>query len=98
MATTVISPPWDLSISRNIVRNNAPIRRVKCIVHTNEKWLPKVLVGASFFPSNSEVKRQKPEFWRELKCSETIELSWAEIFIVCHVKGTGRSMERGNTQ
>jgi hypothetical protein len=83
---------------RDIVKNNAPISAAIFVVHTNEKWLPQVLTDCGFFPSNSEVKRNRKDLWREVASGrEKITLSWAEITVCFHGENTEVESESPRT-
>lgn len=84
MGTCILTPSFNLDIARNIVRNNSLVIRVDFVLHTSETWLPLVLSQAGFFPSNGEVKRSRPDLWRDVIHGETIKLKWANIRIVKH--------------
>lgn len=80
--TTLISPAFcDVATWRDVVKNNARIDEVEFRIRTTEKWLPKVLSDLGFFPSNSEVKRNRSDLWRELSGDTTVKLAWATIEI-----------------
>lgn len=66
------------------VKNNDSIVGIDFVLHTSEAWLPLVLSQAGFFPSNGEVKRNRPDLWREVQHGETVKLKWARISIVKH--------------
>lgn len=88
MATEIIFPEsgspeeW-----RAVMKNNPTLKRqgrlAHFILHTNETWLPNVLVQAGFFQSGNQVKLNQPKLWRDLIHGENVRLSWANI-LICH--------------
>lgn len=84
MATEVISPRFgreSIAVARDIVKNNSKIVGANVVLHTSETWLPAILSQVGFFTSNGEVKRNRPDFWRDAIDKEIVELSWARIEI-----------------
>lgn len=78
--TERVSPGFcDVQTWRAVVHNNAPITCVLFVLRTARTWLPHALVDAGFFPSGSEVKRNRADLWRDLADGETVRLGWAEI-------------------
>lgn len=75
--------PHFLSVNdwRGVVANNARINHVVFELETDETWLPTVMRDAEFFPSNNEVKKNRPDLWRDLVPGETVKLAWAKITI-----------------
>jgi hypothetical protein len=71
----------DVATWRDIVKNNAAISSVAFEIRTSERWLPHVLSNLGFFPSNSEVKKNRPDLWREIDRDTIVELSWATLRI-----------------
>jgi hypothetical protein len=61
------------------VKNNQDIECVLIAIETEDTWLPKVLSEHGFFVSNSQVKKNRPDLWRDLVPDETITLGWCEI-------------------
>ena len=51
---------------------------------TETRFLPKVLVEANIVPSINEVKRNKPQFMKELTTLDFIEIKWGKkkVFIL----------------
>ena len=51
---------------------------------TEERFLPAILVMAGVVPSRSEVRRNRPELWRNLEEVDCIWVKWGKhrIFIV----------------
>jgi hypothetical protein len=94
MPTTQVSPLFGVDTARDIVKNNERIVGVDFILHTDETWLPLVLSQIGFFTSNGEVKRNKPEFWRDVVHGETINLSWARVMICVHGKDSALGVPR----
>lgn len=84
MPTKVIQPKFDIDTARDIVKNNSRVIGVNVVLHTSEKWLPLILSQAGFFPSNGEVKRNRPDLWREVSHGEVVSLKWAEIRVCKH--------------
>ena len=87
MASSIISPRWgkdSVATGRDIVKHNQQVIGVDFLIHSCETWLPLILSETGFFVSNGDVKRQRPQFWRDVVHGETIELSWCKITIVCH--------------
>jgi hypothetical protein len=80
--TTVINTRMDIPTMRDIVNRNTPISHVVIKISTEEKWLPQVLTDLDFFKSNSEVKRNRPDLWRELiPGKQFFDLPWAHVVI-----------------
>ena len=72
--------PWGIDTARHIVQNNPTVKLTALIrLETDVTWLPHALVEAGFFPSGSEVKRNRKDLWRDLVSGETIKLKWAEV-------------------
>lgn len=89
MATEIIFPEANSVDSwRAVMKNNPILQRqgklAHFILHTNETWLPNVLVQAGFFPSGNMVKKNQPILWRDLIHGENVRLSWANILICRH--------------
>lgn len=57
----------------------------KNIMFTNERFLPKILVDAGIAKSNSEVRKNKPEFVKTLDTPDFLELKWGKKFIFIQV-------------
>lgn len=84
MPSCIISPKGDLENWRKIVQNNDCVVGIDFVLHTSETWLPLVLSQTGFFPSNGEVKRNRPDLWRNVIQGEIIKLKWARIRIAKH--------------
>ena len=84
MATHMIWPDFlEVEDWRQIVKNNDPIRRIEFVLLSDETWMPLVLSQAGFFPSNSEVKKNRPELWRDVVAGETIRIGgWANVRVL----------------
>lgn len=76
-----VSPDFDISVCRGIVHNNERIAYIKIEVETSEAWLPLVLSTLGFFESNGQVKKNRPDLWRELEGNAIIDFPWCEVFI-----------------
>ena len=72
-----------VSICRDIVKNNRAVLHVVLELDTEgEKWLPQVLTDHGFFPSNGQVRKNRPDLWRELESGvTTISFPWAFIHV-----------------
>ena len=78
--TGIISPRFcDVDTWRDVVRNNEGIHHVEMIVRSGESWLPKVLVDAGFFSSGSQVKKNRPDLWRDREPFDHVSLQWAQV-------------------
>lgn len=69
---------------REIQRRNSDIHRIPVGVNSGgEAFLPRILVNAGLFPSTSEVKRNRPDLWREVDVNESItfRLGWADVTV-----------------
>ena len=84
MPSEIISPKFSVDTARQIVQNNPRVIGVAVVLHTSENWLPLILTQTGFFTSNSEVKRNRPDLWREVEPNEVVKLKWAEIRITKH--------------
>lgn len=84
MTTKIMWPEFlDVESWRQIKRNNRAItKKIDFEIFTTETWLPAALSQTGFFPSNNEVKKNRPDFWRDLVPGETVELGWASILII----------------
>lgn len=85
MPTTMIWPDFlEVEDWRQIVKNNRRISFITFVLWTNETWLPLILSQAGFFPSNGEVKKNRPDFWRDVNPDgEEIAIGkWANIRII----------------
>ena len=72
----IIDSPFSMSIidtmalSRAITKNNAV--NCCCNLLTDVAFIPRLLVELGLFVSTSQVKKNKPELWRELADGEII--------------------------
>lgn len=80
---TVIAQPSFLEIEdwRDVVKNNGEVRSIEFVLVTDETWLPLILVQAGFFTSNSEVKKNRSDLWRDAVHQEWIKMKWCKIHI-----------------
>lgn len=62
-----------LELFRAIVINNG-LSYVNLEVEVAEAFLPRVLVDLGLFPSTSQVKKNKPQLFREVVDGETIKV------------------------
>ena len=62
-----------VDLFRAIMKNNG-ISHMSLEVETGETFLARTLVDLGFFPSTSQVKKNKPEFFRELVDGETVKV------------------------
>ena len=60
----------DIRVIRQTVKNNPVDCSLNVVVVKH--FLPHVLVDLGFFPSTSEVKRNRPDLWKEIDGSVTI--------------------------
>ena len=83
MSETRILEPWfgDVSLWRDVSRQNQAIGRIGFLVASTATWLPQILNDAGFFLSNSEVKRNRPELWRDAVDGEIIKIGSALVRI-----------------
>ena len=73
----------DADCCRDIVNRNDPIDHCLLTIETDETWLPAALAQTGFFASNGQVKKNRPDFWRDLIPGEIIKIGkWAVIEIV----------------
>lgn len=54
----------DIKLIRQILANN-PSLSYRGSVTEGDKFIPRMLVKLGVFPSTSEVKRNRPDLWRE---------------------------------
>ena len=78
--TAVVDPTF-LSVDdwRRVVKNNREIASVHFDVRSDASWLPHVLVEAGFFTSGSQIKKNRPDLWRDREDYDVVDLPWAEI-------------------
>lgn len=76
---TSITKPG-VEIWRGIAKANG--LRPSLYMQTDKTWLPHALVDAGFFKSGSEVKRNRPDLWRETSPIDFFELDWADVDVV----------------
>jgi hypothetical protein len=79
--TRIINTSLDVPTLRDIVKRNGPISHVIIKISTEEKWLPQILTNLNFFSSNSEVKKNRKDLWREINGDCFIEFPWALVLI-----------------
>jgi len=80
--STTISPSFcDVPTWRDVVNRNDEIEAALFEVETSEVFLPQVLSDLGFFASNNQVKKNRPDLWREIEDDVTLELAWAHIRI-----------------
>jgi len=71
---------------RGVVRNNRDIVAVDFVIETNRGFVPHVLVDCGYFPSTSEIKRNRPDLWIQITSSVmVVNLGWAHI-IIAHLE------------
>lgn len=81
--TAIIDPSFgSVDLWRDVIKNNRALRCAVFTIESDETWLPRILVDAGFFPSGGEVKRNRPDLWRDSRPFDGCELSWADIEIV----------------
>ena len=76
--TSVTSPGVDTW--RGIAKNNN--LRPNLAMQTDKTWLPHALVDAGFFRSGSEVKRNRPDLWRNTCPIDFFELDWCDVDVL----------------
>jgi hypothetical protein len=82
MTTIQLSPEFcRVEDWRQVQKVNRSVKKIPFTFVTDATWLPQFLTEAGFFVSNGEVKRNKPEFWRDIVPGEIITISWAIIRI-----------------
>lgn len=83
VSTVVANPSFlDVNTWRRVVQNNADIYGIDFLIVTNDKWLPKVMTEAGFFGSGSQVKKNRPDLWREIVDNEWFKFGgWCRIRI-----------------
>ena len=98
MASTVIQPDFcDPDTWRDWVKRNSAIKGVNIIIHTNETWMPLVLSQTGFFVSNGQVKKNRPDLWRDVEHGEEIVINnWAFIRVLHH-DANGTALERATS-
>lgn len=80
--TRIIEPSFcTVGVWRDVVRNNARIHHIVFRIQSDENWLPHILTEAGFFPSGSELKRNRPDLWRDRERFDVVNLQWAQIEI-----------------
>lgn len=83
VSTRIVSPHGlDVATWHSIVNNNDDIKEAFFIVESDEEWLSTILSEVGFFPSNSQVRKNRPDLWRAREEYETVSLKWATI-VVC---------------
>lgn len=48
---------------------------------TEERFLPRILVEAGIVKSTSEVRRNRPDLWRELNELDFFQVKWGKKFL-----------------
>lgn len=78
--TTIRVQPENLSVEtwRAVVKNNRGFH-INFELESDETWLPKILSEAGFFPSNSEVRKNRKDLWRDREYIDVVKLKWATI-------------------
>lgn len=66
---------------RGVVKSN-PGTRAQLNMQTDKTWLPHALVEAGFFKSGGEVKRNRPDLWRDVTPVDFFETDWADVDVV----------------
>lgn len=69
----------DADMWRQIVRNNEPVHHATITLRSDEVFLPRVLVEAGFFPSTSQIRKNRPDLWRLREPFDDLQLQWAQI-------------------
>lgn len=92
---SIIIQGFDPATGRDIVKNNSSIKCLHFIVHTNIHWLPEVLAELGFFPSGNQVKKNRPDLWRDVVHGEIVKLKWVEVLVCLH---GSHSVEREVTE
>lgn len=80
MPSRIVSPHF-LTVDdwRGIVRNNERIHHVEFVISSEETFLPRILVDTGFFPSTSQVRKNRADLWRDRKPLDDINLQWCKI-------------------
>ncbi len=79
----VVEPDYlDVATWRAVNKNNRVLGRIPFTIYTSETWLPRLLVDLDFFPSTSEIKRNRKDLWRDVKEWDHFTLNWADILII----------------
>lgn len=71
----------DVATWRRVVKNNRSIRCAHFDVRTNKTWVPHILVEHGFFDSTSQIKKNRPDLWRDREEWDVVDLGWAEVEI-----------------
>lgn len=68
-------PAWSLisATEQDFIENDE-----KYTLYTEERFLPKILVDAGIAKSNSEVRKNKPEFVKTLDKLDCMEVKWGK--------------------
>lgn len=85
MTSRITVPNWGpdtISSVRDVVRNNERVYGIDITILTDETWLPLVLSQVGLFASNSEVRRNRPELWRDVQKNETIKFQWGTATVI----------------
>lgn len=98
--TRILEPSFGpVDLWRDVSRNNQEAGRIGFLIASTHSWLPQILNDAGFFPSNSEVKRNRPDLWRDAVDGEVVKVGFALIRI-CRATGfvdiTERVLDEGD--
>jgi hypothetical protein len=78
--TRILWPEFgDVNLWRNVSRRNEAVGRIGFLIASLHSWLPQILTDAGFFPSNSEVKKNRADLWRDVVDGEVVKLGFALI-------------------
>ena len=80
-----------IQLFRNILRNNR-LPRMDLWVATDETFLPAVLSGMGFWPSNNQVRKNRPELWRTVVAGEVIRIGRIDLTILLEVPCSGEHL------
>lgn len=72
--------PDRMSLFRRIMQNNG-ISHMNLEVETTEVFLPRVLVVLGLFPSANQVRKNKPDYFRDVVPGETVKVGRLNIRI-----------------
>lgn len=73
---------WSLSLCRSIIKNNVGLRFYPIYVDMYyETFIPNILVFNRLFFSNSEVKRNRPDLFRNFIEGEKIKVGKLELIL-----------------
>jgi len=78
----IIEPKFgDPQCWKQIIKNNERLHHVEVLISTDKMFLPHVLVEEGFFPSTGQVKKNRPDLWRDVENFEVINFSFAQVEI-----------------